>query len=117
MPVSELPQVMLICLVITIVIEAVAGFLFGVRKPKDQLFILLVNVMTNPVLTSATLLSYLWLGSVGFHVTEAVLEIAIVFAEGLVYKAALDRRHPFLLSLALNACSYFAGEIIGAFIF
>lgn len=118
MRINDIPLVMLYCLGTTIVIEGVLAFLAGVRKRADQLIVLLVNVLTNPLLVSLGYLILLRFGRTGYGIATAVMEIAVVFIEGFVYKVFLtNRKHPFLLSLFLNAGSFLIGLGLNQLIF
>ena len=118
MRINDIPLIMLYCLGSTIVIEGALAFLCGVRKWKDQLIVLLVNVLTNPLLVSLGYLILLRLGRTGYDVATAVMEIAVVFVEGWIYKKFLtDRKRPLLLSLFLNAGSFLIGLGLNQLIF
>ena len=104
---------MLYCLTCTLVIECAAAAVIGIRKIKDFLFVILVNVMTNPVLVSLTFFIRLAYGRTAYYCSLAALEIAAVLIEGAVYKFTLKNRiNPFLISLILNTSSFFIGELI-----
>ena len=49
--ITDLPKVMLICLVMTIVIECGIAIILGYRE-KDLLNVLLVNLLTNPIVST-----------------------------------------------------------------
>jgi hypothetical protein len=118
MRINDVPLGMLYCLGTTIVIEGVLAFACGVRRLADQLVVLLVNVLTNPLLVSTGYLILLYLGRTGYDIATAAMEFAVVFVEGLVYKKILtDRKHPFLLSLFLNAGSLLIGLGLNQLIF
>ena len=118
MRINDIPLIMLYCLGTTIVIEGVLAFLCGVRKLSDQLIVLLVNVLTNPLLVSTGYLILLRFGRTAYDIATAAMEIAVVFIEGLVYKKILtDRKHPLLLSLFLNAGSLLIGLGLNQLIF
>lgn len=110
MRINDIPLIMLYCLGTTIVIEGILAFAVGVRKRSDQLIVLLVNVLTNPLLVSTGYLILFRFGKTGYDIATAVMEIAVVFVEGLIYRKMLtERKHPILLSLFLNAGSLFIG--------
>lgn len=118
MRINDIPLMMLYCLSTTVVIEGVLAFVCGVRKWKDQLIVFLVNVLTNPLLVSLGYLILFRFGRTGYDVATAVMEITVVFVEGLIYKKMLpDRKHPFLLSLLLNAGSFLIGLELNYVIF
>ena len=118
MRVNDIPLVMLYCLASTIVIEGLLAFLWGLRKRSELLVTLLVNVMTNPLLVSIGYAFALRFGTRAHSISTAVMEVLVVFAEGLVYKKFLpQQKHPFLLSLFLNAGSFLIGLGLNAIIF
>ena len=118
MRINDIPLVMLYCLGSTILIEGLLAFLAGVRKRGDQLIVLLVNVLTNPLLVSTGYLILFHFGMRGYNIATAVMEVAVVFVEGLIYRKFLpDRRHPVLLSLFLNAGAFLFGQGLNYLIF
>ncbi len=118
MRINNIPLVMLYCLGSTVVIEGLLAFACGVRRRADQWIVLLVNVLTNPLLVSVGYLILFRFGARAYDAATAVLEIAVVFVEGRIYKSFLpDRKHPFLLSLFLNAGSFLIGLGLNALIF
>lgn len=118
MTIDELPIVMARCLFFTILIELIVALILKVRDKKDILNIILVNTMTNPLLVSLTV--YITYNRI-FNRTLSVivLELLVVLIEGFTYKKVLKYKkiNPFILSLILNASSYFIGEIINYFIY
>ncbi|MCR5066595.1 MAG: hypothetical protein K6A14_00865 [Erysipelotrichaceae bacterium] len=99
-------------LVLTLLFECVACRLMGIRKPSDQLTVILANVITNPLLN---LISYLM-----FHygvsdplrkaVIYAVLEPLVAVAEALIYRYNLDEDvNHWVLSLIANISSIAGG--------
>lgn len=118
MTIDELPIVMARCLFFTILIELIVALILKVRDKKDILNIILVNTMTNPLLVSLTV--YITYNRI-FNRTLSVivLELLVVLIEGFTYKKVLKYKkiNPFIISLILNASSYFIGEIINYFIY
>ncbi|MBQ7540908.1 MAG: hypothetical protein IJT44_01280 [Clostridia bacterium] len=118
MPINNIPLIMLYCLGSTIVIEGLLALLWGVRRMADQLIVLLVNVLTNPLLVSIGYLILFRFGTTGFNVATAVMEVAVVLVEGWIYKKFLTaEKRPFLLSLFLNAGSFLIGLALNQLIF
>lgn len=115
MTIDELPIVMARCLLFTILIELIVALILGVRDKKDILNIILVNTMTNPLLVSVTV--YITYNRIFNRIV--ILELLVVIIEGFTYKKILNFKkiNPFVLSLILNASSYFIGEIINYFIY
>lgn len=115
--IAELPKVMAWCLALTLLLEVFAAAALGLRK-RDLLFVVLVNVITNPVLVSATTLICWFYGMRAYYVSLAVFEIAAFFTEALLYKYALKPKlNPFLLSLILNVFSAMIGNVINGIFF
>ena len=118
MRINDIPLVMLYCLGCTILIEGALAFLWGVRRAADQLIVLLVNVLTNPLLVSLGYLILFRFGKTGCDAATAVMEVTVVFVEGWIYKKFLTKqKHPILLSLFLNAGSFLIGLGLNALIF
>lgn len=118
MRINDIPIAMLYCLGVTVVVEGALAFAWGVRKAADQLVVLLVNVLTNPLLVSLGYLILFRFGKTGYDVATAVMEVSVVFVEGWVYKKCLtQQKRPFLLSLFLNAGSFLIGLGLNHLIF
>ncbi len=118
MSVHDIPLVMLYCLGVTVVIEGALAFLCGVRRPSEQLIVLLVNALTNPLLVSLGYLILFWFGRTGYNIATAVMEASVVFVEGWIYKRFLTKqKRPFLLSLFLNIGSLLIGFGLNKLIF
>lgn len=118
MNINELPLIMLICLISTIVIELIMSLLLGIRNKKDILNVILVNIMTNPLVVS--ILMYITYNRL-FNTTISIiiLEILVILTEGFTYKKVLtfDKINPYVLSLILNISSYFIGELLNNIIY
>lgn len=117
MTIDELPVVMIRCLLSTIIIELLLALILGVRDKKDILNIILVNTMTNPLLVS--LITYITYNRIfNRTVSIVIMEILVVIIEGFTYKKILKFKkiNPYVLSLILNASSYFIGELINYFV-
>ena len=99
-------------LVETIIIECGFAFALGV-KLKEQPIVLLANVATNPFLNALMTLCYIFLPFTFYYPLLAVLEIAVVFVEGFIYKKAkVGRMNTYLIALILNVLSFSIGMII-----
>ena len=117
MGIAELPKVMAWCLTLTLLLEVFAAAALGLRK-KDLLFVVLVNVITNPVLVSATTLICLFYGMRAYYASLVLLEIAAFLTEAFLYRFALKPKiNPFLLSLILNVFSAMIGNVINGILF
>ena len=118
MTISELPIVMVRCLILTILFETVLAFILKVRDKKDLLNVVLVQVITNPIVVSFPFVILLLKGIRYYQPTIYILEVITVIVEGFIYYKVLNYRkiNPFLLSLILNGSSYLIGEILNRFI-
>ena len=105
---------MLYALLVTIIVESAVAFAAGLRKKKELLAILCINIITNPPLNYFLWLCYHY----GILRVDAALilplEALVVLIEWrlLVYVFGRDSREMFLLSFVMNFCSYAAGLLI-----
>lgn len=115
----SIPYAMAVCLSLTVIFELLAAFVLGVRKGRDFINVILVNVMTNPIVATVPLWVNLRFGPEQRHIVLACLEAFALLSEAFVYSKVLDFRkiRPLLFSLLLNLCSYTAGELLGPVIF
>lgn len=118
MKISDLPKVMLICLLCTIIIECTVALILGYRK-KDLLNVLLVNLLTNPIVSSVPVYFNYHYGLRARNIVLIILEIITFIVEGFIYVKVLQRRkiNGFILSLILNLSSYLIGLLISPIIF
>ena len=108
---------LVICLLLTMVLEEAMALLVGVRKGFDLAVILFTNTLTNPVVVfTGILLSTYTAVPRALYIT--VLEITVYVVEALIYKKLLYCRKPspFILSLILNATSVFIGTTLSTLI-
>ena len=108
---------LVICLLLTMVLEEAMALLVGVRKGFDLAVILFTNTLTNPVVVfTGILLSTYTAVPRALYIT--VLEITVYVVEALIYKKLLCCRKPspFILSLILNATSFFIGTTLATLI-
>ncbi len=84
------------------------------RKPRYMYYTLLCNLLTNPAMNLVLLLLTQYFGPAVYLPALVMLEIAVVLAEAFVlaYLTDFRFRKAFLVSLVLNASSYFAGMLI-----
>ena len=117
MNIDILPYTMLSYLILTIVLELLLSFVLGLRK-KDLLYVILVNILTNPILNALSTLIYIKYYYKGFIISIIVLELIAFIVEGLIYKKVLSYKKikPILLSLILNLFSLGIGQLINYFI-
>ena len=118
MRVADLPKVMVICLVMTIVIECGIALILGYRK-KDLLNVMLVNLLTNPIVSSVPVYFNYYHGLRARNICLYILEVLVVIIEGFIYYKVLKRRkiNGFLLSLILNVSSYLLGLVLNEIIY
>lgn len=115
---NDLPRIIIICLLCTIIIEVTVALILKIKDKKDILNIILVNVFTNPIVVTTTNLMLIFYGKTYRYISLIMLELLVVFTEGLIYKKVLkfNKINGYLLSLILNLCSYLLGLIIGIII-
>ena len=102
------------CLIATILIEMVVAIIIGIRNKKDILNIILVNIVTNPLVSSISVYFYYKYGIIYRNISLILLEIFTVVFEGFIFSKNIDNKKikGFVLSIILNTCSYFIGEVI-----
>lgn len=100
---------LLLSLSLTLLFESAFAFLFGLRKGKDFLLVILVNVVTNPPLVLT--LNLLQRRSLVCFPVILVLELGAITVEWLLYRKRLEYKKlpPLVFSLLLNAISYTGG--------
>lgn len=110
---------LLICLIATILIEVTFALIFKVRDKKDLVNVVLVNIFTNPIVSSVPFAVNIFYGLMERNIVLAILEVLTVIVEGFIYSKTLKYKkiNPYLLSLLLNVCSYFIGNIINGVIY
>ena len=103
-------------LILTLGIEVVIAFLWGIRRKKEFLLILLVNIVTNPL----AVLSY-WLYRIYFAgpsiPIQVVIELLVVLTEALIYRSFAKEedwqlKSPVLLALISNVISWSLGLLV-----
>jgi len=108
------PLSLLLALLLTEAIEVSVCLLWGMRK-RDLLFVLLANVLTNPLVNVLYAIARLKT-PLPPALMIAALEVSAVAAEWLVYRYAAAAKRPFLVSLTANAASFGAGLLISTLI-
>jgi hypothetical protein len=97
---------LVVSLGLTVLLEAGVFFISGKRNTKDFLLLIIANIITNPVVV----LIY-WLTP--YRLMKIPLELSAFLLEGFLYnKYGLCYKRPYLFSLAANAFSFGAGELI-----
>lgn len=115
----DIPAIMIRCLVCTVIIECIIAFIIGIRNKKDFLNVILVNCITNPIVVTVPLYFNIRYGIIERRVALLILEILTIICEGFIYKKILKFKkiNPYIISIVLNAGSYFIGEIINKIIY
>lgn len=100
-------------LCVTVLLESAAALVLGIRKYRDLLLVILVNILTNPVVV-LTLNLFLFFRQATPWYLVLTLEAAAILTEALLYRSRLEycRMHPLVLSLILNLTSYIGGLIL-----
>ena len=109
---------MIICLVLTIIIELLIALILKVKDKYDLLNILLVNILTNPLVVSTVNLVTIYYGMNIGYIYLYTLEFIVVLVEGFIYKKYLNykRINSYALSLILNVSSYLIGLFVYLFL-
>ena len=103
-----------IALSLTIVIECSVAFAFGLRTRNAMLAVAAINLITNPILNCfIDLVKDLNLFQTNIF-TLLPLELLVMLAEWrmLVYSVDGSTKKLLIVSVVMNACSFFAGLII-----
>ena len=118
MLIKDIPKIMIICLLSTIIIEVFFSFLFKIRNKKDFLNVILVNMITNPIVVITSIYVGLKYGLSYRNISLVILEISAIIIEGFIYYKYLvyQKINPYLLSFLLNLLSYFIGEVYWRFV-
>lgn len=115
---KQLPLIMLKCLIVTLLLECIVAFILRVKNKKDYFNIVLVNLLTNPLLVSFTVLSGILINMQFRIILTVILEILAIIIEGFIYHKVLKYKkiNGFVLSLLLNISSYFIGSLFNIII-
>ena len=104
---------LLLYLVLTVIIEAVAGYVLGAKKRYDQLVVLLSNLITNPLMNALLTVIAFYSSARMYYIALVLFEIIVVITEGIIYEKHLKlKMRPFLFSLLLNLSSLILGYVI-----
>lgn len=100
----------ILSLAFTIFIEVVISILCGINNKNDILYIILINILTNP---STEMINLLIKDSSFHYPIIIIVEIIIIIIEYLFYKKVLKNKNINLLYLSIinNICSYAVGII------
>lgn len=108
-------KTLIISLVLTLAVELAGAFFLDIRDRKGLMTVALANIITNPAVVFMSALTWQFGGPDVYAVVVSVLEILVIIVEMFIYKKIICHDHIGLalkISLLLNFCSYFAGELI-----
>lgn len=100
---------------ITLGTELVVAIAWKLRKPRELLAVTLVNLITNPALT--TIMALIRFSSIGLYTQWFLLlfEPLVFLIEGFLYQKALpELKSPYWFSLVANLSSVVSGYVIEA---
>lgn len=97
-----------ISLALTILVEGLVGWMFGMRTAKQQKLLALMNVLTNP---AAVLLCW-------FGVSQWIVELGVIVVECRILRSfsgdgPWNIQSPIFLGIALNLISWTFGILLG----
>lgn len=118
MTIQEIPYYIIRSLILTIIIEVVVAIIIGIRTKKDIFNVILVNMITNPIVNIVPIALNVYVSLKARNISIYILEVLVLFTEGLIYKKVLDYKklNYFLISLILNLASYGTGIILNSFV-
>jgi len=114
----EIYLIFLVCLSTTIIIEGLTILILF--KRKDYIYYsVLCNLLTNPAMNLALLLSVYYFGANAYYLTLVTAEIIIVFVEAKIYTMLNDFKikKAIMLSVLLNTLSFLAGLLVNKLLF
>jgi len=99
-------------LLLTVLFEGIAACIMGYRSVREQLYILFINAVTNPLLVYFSFLLMYHIGiEKGNLIIYLLLEPLVILTEYLYYRKVFPGRNCFLLSLILNLISIVGGVL------
>lgn len=103
---------------ITLLLEGALALVWGLRRRRDWLVLLLVNTATNPPVVLCAFGLRLLLSSGVARWPLLVLELLVLLLEGFFYqKTGTAGKRPWLFSVCANAASFLGGLAVSAVIF
>lgn len=113
MNLNDLPFIMIRCLLLTIIVECLIAFFLKYRK-KDLINVVVINIITNPIVSSIPVYFNVKYGVSGRNISLLVLELLVLIIEGFLFKKYLinKKMNPYILSFILNISSYLIGGLI-----
>ncbi len=108
-----------ISLVLTLLIEWLVAFLWGMRGKKAFLLVTLVNIVTNPLAVLTYWLYRVYCADTSLTV-QIVIEIVVVVAEALIYRSFAKEENyrikwPIALAIVANVLSWGMGMLWSVF--
>lgn len=103
-----------VSLILTEIFEIFISLILGVRKPKDVLTILAVNMLTNPIVVLLANIVKALNNSYIYYIVILIAEITVIITEGMIYRKLLDynKISGMKLSIINNLLSYLSGIVI-----
>lgn len=100
----------ILSLISTLFIEIIISIFCGINEKNNLLYIILINLLTNPI---TELINLLIINSIFHYPIILLIEILVIFIEFLLYKKFLKVKNINLLYLSIinNICSYVIGLI------
>ena len=100
----------------TLLIEGLIAFMWGIKGKKNLLVVLLVNVLTNPLAVLIYWLYQVYAGEDSLPV-QVLIELAVVIVEAYIYRSfAEDDRFqipsPIGLAIVANVLSWGIGRLL-----
>ncbi len=97
----------------TVAVETAVALIWGLRKPSELGILALINTVTNLTLNLILMVLNLYVPHQTVSVLLIAMEAAVFLAEGFMIRGLIRQcRHPFLLSLTMNAASFLFGYFI-----
>ena len=106
-------RILLVNLYLVLILEVPWAVLFGAKGKRKIITVVLANVVTNPLVVLCSVGAGIFFAKWKLPVI-IVLEVFAFVTEGAIFSGCkvFDKRNPYIISLFLNAVSYFTGEII-----
>ena len=101
--------------ILTVVVEGGAARLFFGIEKKEQILLLLVNTVTNPVAVLLSILLPVYTG-ISFNMAVLAAEVLVFIAEGFLFRKCMiwqEKEYgPWRMALVLNAISFGEGLVV-----
>ena len=108
----QIASILYSALLLTIIIEGCVAYGLKVTNKRDQLLILCINMITNPILNFILILINTYIPN-GYTIGVYILELIVLLVEGIYFQSYLKeiKMNPYLFSLLLNGTSFLLGKI------